>query len=503
MASALPGSVGWPIVGDKSVDFYRDPVKFVEKHCFRCGCRIFSCRFLNTPTAFICSNAGVREVLADQDNAFELGYKPFMGQIFGDNILFTEGDEAYMFRDAMSHLFTPEAVQSYQPTVERIAKRHVAEIDSRKPMCVYKFFKEVTTEICLTLFLGIDFTDTEEAKRVVDLTTKHWHGIISVPVKFKLPGVGSESAFSSAMMAKAALLEVIKAQRHKNAEGFVKRMQEGHSDEEDVFVNNHLLLFTSALVPKAMSSILSSFAFEVAKPELASLQGELLTNDQLRSCLFKEVQRMHPPFFGGRRVAKKDTVIGGYKIPAQSAVVFMTYSAHRDPAVFLDPDTFNHKRWSSDSGTSDDKLFTFGYGPRRCVGPQVVWNIINEVMIQLLSCYNWHMVEKRDLTHKLLPVSRPKGVCLVKLFHANGPSPKPTVQSQGGTGSSLSSTDENSVTTGTSPSPTLATDQNQVSGVAACSKCPAQCQKCRTCNPLFESNSKLDQRFTKNLFEPS
>lgn len=66
----------------------------------------------------------------------------------------------------------------------------------------------------------------------------------------------------------AALLEVIKAQRHKNAEGFVKRMQEGHSDEEDVFVNNHLLLFTSALVPKAMSSILSSFAFEVAKPEL-------------------------------------------------------------------------------------------------------------------------------------------------------------------------------------------------------------------------------------------
>lgn len=174
---------------------------------------------------------------------------------------------------------------------------------NRKPMCVYKFFKEVTTEICLTLFLGIDFTDTEEAKRVVDLTTKHWHGInclqfyfsplssfssssffmggvlhkwdmctaipppqlihdtnswngaadvpndnvlkvvtkqvfhhniprgdncsklshlhfcwvtvvvlvkllvsvagiISVPVKFKLPGVGSESAFSSAMMAK-------------------------------------------------------------------------------------------------------------------------------------------------------------------------------------------------------------------------------------------------------------------------------------------------------------
>ena len=29
------------------------------------------------------------------------------------------GDEAYMFRDALAHLFTPEAVQSYQDTVHR------------------------------------------------------------------------------------------------------------------------------------------------------------------------------------------------------------------------------------------------------------------------------------------------------------------------------------------------------------------------------------------------
>lgn len=37
---------------------------------------------------------------------------------------------------------------------------------------------------------------------------------------------------------------------------------------------NHVLLFVSALVPKALSSLLTSFCLELAKPENVSLHSQ-------------------------------------------------------------------------------------------------------------------------------------------------------------------------------------------------------------------------------------
>lgn len=61
--SKLPGNAGVSVLGDKSLEFYRDPTSFcrlrIEKH----GSRLFLCRLLNRPTVFICSVRGVRELL--------------------------------------------------------------------------------------------------------------------------------------------------------------------------------------------------------------------------------------------------------------------------------------------------------------------------------------------------------------------------------------------------------------------------------------------------------
>ena len=41
----------------------------------------------------------------------------------------------------------------------------------------------------------------------------------------------------------------------------------------------------------------------------------------------------------------QDIVVEGYKLPADYAVVFMTYGAQRDPEVFKNPDDFIPQRW--------------------------------------------------------------------------------------------------------------------------------------------------------------
>ena len=47
-----------------------------------------------------------------------------------------------------------------------------------RPTCVYTLFKKLATEICLTMFLDLDFDSAAEtAQEIVALTTTHWHGM--------------------------------------------------------------------------------------------------------------------------------------------------------------------------------------------------------------------------------------------------------------------------------------------------------------------------------------
>lgn len=60
------------------------------------------------------------------------------------------------------------------------------------------------------------------------------------------------------------LLEIIQKRRSEKCHEFPQRVENLPSLEE-VLVNNHLLLFTSALVPKALASILTSFVVELGQ----------------------------------------------------------------------------------------------------------------------------------------------------------------------------------------------------------------------------------------------
>ena len=60
---------------------------------------------------------------------------------------------------------------------------------------------------------------------------------------------------------------VIQEQRVKGDGGFIGRLQDAALSYGDSFIDNHLLLFISALLPKAISSILTSFAIELGSAD--------------------------------------------------------------------------------------------------------------------------------------------------------------------------------------------------------------------------------------------
>jgi len=88
---------------------------------------------------------------------------------------------------------------------------------------------------------------------------------------------------------------------------------------------------------------------------------ELIDHPELMDGAVEEFLRVFPPTQGNSRRAVKDVVVAGQTIKAEEQV-FMSYvAANRDPAEFPDPDKVDFRR-------ENNRHFSFGLGPHRCLG---------------------------------------------------------------------------------------------------------------------------------------
>lgn len=108
-----------------------------------------------------------------------MGYKDFgyMYSLYGDLVIFNSDDEAIRLRNILHNVFRPEEVTRYMGEVEIVSSRILNSIEDGDTVILYKMFKQLTTEMCLRLFLGLEMeTAKEEAASITELTIAHWHG---------------------------------------------------------------------------------------------------------------------------------------------------------------------------------------------------------------------------------------------------------------------------------------------------------------------------------------
>ena len=79
----------------------------------------------------------------------------------------------------------------------------------------------------------------------------------------------------------------------------------------------------------------------------------------------EEGLRLEPPIVTWRRVAARDTDLGGVPVPAGTSVVLWLARAARDPAVTAAPDRF------APGQPGSRRHLAFGAGAHRCLGAQL------------------------------------------------------------------------------------------------------------------------------------
>lgn len=378
----------------ETASFAKDPVQYVEKNVRQHG-PVFGGRIVTWPVVFVCSYEGVRVGLGE-NGAFldsQKAYDNFGGlSLYGENVLFTSKNSHSPLKQKLQQCpildMKSFGQTSYAQTIDQVIELFVQQLKSSEELNVYDRVKSVTSDILAITFWGADFQPSlnkgsfaEGAKEFRALQSKFWRASVSTGVKVDL--LGFKSAFAKGAKAKEQLIAKFKkldGTRQKECKCPFSNgcASDGLSEEERA---QHMLMFSSSMVSKAMASVVASFMLQMIRsPDVCVKLRQMLVenskDESYLSCVVDEVLRLHPPVMGCCRVATKDLAIEGNKIPEGSNVWFSFASANRDLTKFKDPDVFNPDRWAAGNAKELSAHLTFGAFDHTCVG---TWGLIVDV----------------------------------------------------------------------------------------------------------------------------
>lgn len=126
------------------------------------------------------------------------------------------------------------------------------------------------------------------------------------------------------------------------------------------------------------SARLVAFSFR-ALGDRPEVQAKLRSEPHRIPEFIEEVLRTDPPVKTMSRLAVKDAVVGGVTIPAGSVLSVCSGGANRDPAHFVDPDTFDYDR----PGVRDHVAFS--RGTHACLGAPLARMEVRVALEQFLA----------------------------------------------------------------------------------------------------------------------
>jgi cytochrome P450 len=118
--------------------------------------------------------------------------------------------------------------------------------------------------------------------------------------------------------------------------------------------------------------------------EHPSAWRDLRADPSLADRVLEESMRIQPRIVHAQRSADSDVEFRGLHIPARSLIFASVASAHRDPAAYDDPDTFDIHR------SNPKATLNFGAGPHYCIGAPLVRLQLTEALNVLAA--RWETV---------------------------------------------------------------------------------------------------------------
>ncbi len=251
--------------------------------------------------------------------------------------------------------FTPRRVNEMEEQIRAIVDRYIDRfIDDGEAELVSQLLYEVPA-LAIFLFLGASDEDAVFVKKLgSDRAIVNWGKPSEAEQLAMMHGMGEHWQFTKDLVDRA----------YENpGDNYLGDMVRIHQNDPTVFTINYLynVMFLMQFAGHETTTQASANGIRHLLSDRS--QWELLCSDpSLFDNAVEEILRMDTSIFGWRRIATRDTGIGGVDIPKGSRILLMMGSANHDEAVFPEGGKFDIKR------SNAKKHLGLGLGAHFCMG---------------------------------------------------------------------------------------------------------------------------------------
>ncbi|OBH18677.1 cytochrome [Mycobacterium sp. E1715] len=272
--------------------------------------------------------------------------------------LFLDPPDHTRLRRLVSKAFAPKVVSALEPDIRSLVDGMLDRIAEKGRFDVVEEYAYPLPVAVICRLLGVPLDDEPQFSRASALLAQAldpFSTITGVP-----PDVANERQQAGAWL-RAYFHDLIERRRSQPGadllSGLIAVEESGDQlTEDEIVATCNLLLIaghetTVNLIGNAVLAMLRS-----------SVEWTALSADPYRaSAIVEETLRYDPPVQLVGRIALADMAIGGVEVPAGDVMMLLIAAAHRDPAEFDRPDTFDPDR-------TPLRHLGFGRGAHYCLG---------------------------------------------------------------------------------------------------------------------------------------
>ncbi|KAL1005394.1 hypothetical protein UPYG_G00058530 [Umbra pygmaea] len=157
------------------------------------------------------------------------------------------------------------------------------------------------------------------------------------------------------------------------------------------------LAYNLATNPDVMTKLQEEI--DTVFPNKAPIQYDALMQMDYLDSVLNESLRVYPIAPRLERMAKKTVEINGIVIPKGCVVLVPTWTLHRDPEIWSNPEEFKPERFSKENKASIDpySYMPFGAGPRNCIGMRFALVMIKLAIVEILQSFTFKVCDETQV----------------------------------------------------------------------------------------------------------
>jgi len=275
-------------------------------------------------------------------------------EINSRELMFTDPPRHTRLRSAFRAAFTPSAVETWRPLVERVTDE---VLDRHQAGDEVELMSAVAADVpvaVIAAMLGVPAEDRWEFRE--------WSFAFASTFDPLVQGERRDTCITQSMQLLDYLAAVLAERRRRPADDLTSVLAAAHTEDGSLLADADLLAQLALLLVAGNETtanlIGNGVTLLLTHPQA---QAELSSNSTLVPTAIEEMLRIDPPLHLTMRKATSPTSIGRQTIPAGALVITILGAANRDPREFDSAETFDiHRR--------DNRHLAFFHGIHFCVG---------------------------------------------------------------------------------------------------------------------------------------